>query len=87
VTHGEALELTLRYIRANGVYFDVRVERARHCLLVVVGAKFDCEKELLAITNGVRDSEASWKELLLDLNYRGMSEDPKLAIADGALGF
>ena len=27
------------------------------------------------------------KELLLDLKSRGMSEDPKLAIADGALGF
>jgi hypothetical protein len=63
------------------------VEGERNCVLVVVGAKFNGEKELLAITNGVRESETSWKELLLDLKDRGMSEDPKLAIADGALGF
>jgi transposase-like protein len=75
------------YIWADGVYFNARVEGERNCVLVVVGAKFNGEKELLAITNGVRESEASWKELLLDLRDRGMSEDPKLAIADGALGF
>ena len=75
------------YIWADGVYFNARVEGERNCVLVVVGATFNGEKELLAITNGVRESEASWKELLLDLKKRGMSEDPKLAIADGALGF
>jgi putative transposase len=31
--------------------------------------------------------EQSWKELLLDLQHRGLSVDPKLAIGDGALGF
>src|SRR6056297_410083 len=73
------------YIWADGVYFNARVEGERNCVLVVVGATFNGDKELLAITNGVRESEASWKELLLDLKDRGMSEDPKLAIADGAL--
>jgi transposase-like protein len=75
------------YIWADGVYFNARVEGERNCVLVVVGATFNGEKELLAITNGVRESEASWKELLLDLKDRGMTDDPKLAIADGALGF
>ena len=75
------------YIWADGVYFNARVEGERNCVLVVIGATFNGDKELLAITNGVRESEASWKELLLDLKKRGMSEDPKLAIADGALGF
>jgi putative transposase len=75
------------YIWADGVYFNARVEGERNCVLVVVGATFNGDKELLAITNGVRESEASWRELLLDLKKRGMSEDPKLAIADGALGF
>ena len=37
--------------------------------------------------DGVRESEASWRELLLELKGRGMSVDPKLAIADGALAF
>lgn len=75
------------YIWADGVYFNARVEGERNCVLVVLGATFNGDKELLAITNGVRESEASWKELLLDLKDRGMNEDPKLAIADGALGF
>ncbi len=75
------------YIWADGVYFNARVEGERNCVLVVVGATFNGDKELLAITNGVRESEASWKELLLDLKDRGINEDPRLAIADGALGF
>jgi len=75
------------YIWADGVYFNARVEGERSCVLVVIGAKFTGEKELLAIVDGVRESEASWKELLLDLRRRGMEVDPKLAIADGALGF
>lgn len=29
----------------------------------------------------------SWRELLLDLKHRGLKQDPKLAIGDGALGF
>ena len=29
----------------------------------------------------------SWRELLLDLKRRGMKQEPKLAIGDGALGF
>lgn len=75
------------YIWADGVHFNVRVEGERSCVLVVIGAKYNGEKELLAISEGVRESEASWKELLLALRDRGLSEDPKLAIADGALGF
>ena len=52
------------YIWADGVYFNARVEGERNCVLVVVGATFNGEKELLAITNGVRESEASWKEFV-----------------------
>tara|TARA_B100000949_G_C14237919_1_gene432069 strand:- start:48 stop:1262 length:1215 start_codon:yes stop_codon:yes gene_type:complete len=75
------------YIWADGVHFNVRVEGERSCVLVVIGAKYSGEKELLAISDGVRESEASWKELLLGMRDRGMTEDPKLAVADGALGF
>ena len=42
---------------------------------------------MFTISDGVRESEASWKELLLGMRDRGMTEDPKLAVADGALGF
>lgn len=75
------------YIWADGVYFNARIEGDRSCILVIVGAKFNGEKELLAISAGYRESEESWKELLLELKERGMTIDPKLAVADGALGF
>lgn len=75
------------YLWADGVYFNARIEGDRSCLLVIIGATFNGDKELLAMATGYRESEESWKELLLDLKSRGMSVDPKLAIADGALGF
>ena len=75
------------YLWADGVYCNARIEGERSCVLVVVGAKYNGEKELLAVTPGYRESAESWKELLLELKDRGMSVDPKLAIADGALGF
>jgi putative transposase len=75
------------YLWADGVYFNARSEGERSCILVIIGAKYNGEKELLAIAAGYRESEESWKELLLELKDRGMTVDPKLAIADGALGF
>jgi len=75
------------YIWVDGVHFGVRMEDASQCILVVIGAKPDGKKELLAMTDGYRESEQSWKEVLLDLKQRGLTIDPKLAIGDGALGF
>ena len=39
------------------------------------------------MTDGFRESTQSWRELLLDLRRRGLTQAPKLAIGDGALGF
>ena len=75
------------YLWADGIYFGVRLEDARQCLLVVIGATEDGRKELLALTDGYRESAESWKELLLDLKERGLTVDPKLATGDGSLGF
>jgi putative transposase len=75
------------YVWADGVYFNIRLEGGRQCILVLLGATADGTKELLAIQDGQRESEQSWKELLLDVQARGLSIDPKLAIGDGALGF
>src|SRR6266581_344449 len=75
------------YIWVDGVHFGVRLEDASQCILVVIGATADGKKELLAMGDGYRESENSWKELLLDLKARGLTIDPKLAIGDGALGF
>lgn len=57
------------------------------CILVVMGATADGDKELLAVHEGYRESTMSWKEILLSLRDRGMTDAPKLAIGDGALGF
>jgi putative transposase len=75
------------YLWVDGVYFGVRLEDARQCMLVVIGATADGRKELLGIADGYRESEASWRELLLDLKQRGLTVDPKLATGDGSLGF
>src|ERR671919_2960674 len=52
-----------------------------------MGRTADGRKELLAIADGYRESEQSWKGLLLDVQARGLVIDPKLATGDGALGF
>jgi len=75
------------YVWADGVYFHVRLEGERQCILVLLGATADGRKELLAIQDGQRESEQSWKELLLDVQARGLTQVPALAIGDGALGF
>jgi putative transposase len=75
------------YLWADGVYFNVCLEEERSCILVVIGANYQGKKELLSVRDGYRESEQSWKELLLELKNRGLEVDPKLAIADGALGF
>jgi putative transposase len=74
------------YFWADGVYCNVRMDD-KHCLLVIVGATVDGEKELVAIEGGFRESELSWSQLLLDLKTRGVTNGPQLAIGDGALGF
>ena len=75
------------YVRADGVHFNIRLEEGRQCILVLFGATADGKKELIAITDGYRESEQSWKELLLDCKSRGLDIEPSLAIGDGALGF
>ena len=75
------------YVWADGVHFNIRLEEGRQCILVLMGATADGKKELIAITDGYRESEQSWKELLLDCKSRGLEIEPSLAIGDGALGF
>jgi putative transposase len=75
------------YVWADGVHFNVRLEEDRLCVLVLMGATKDGHKELIAVSDGFRESEQSWKELLLDVKSRGLAMDPTLAVGDGALGF
>jgi putative transposase len=75
------------YLWVDGVYFSVRSDDAKQCILVVIGVKETGEKEFLAIDDGYRESEQSWMEVLLDLKRRGLTVSPKLAVGDGAMGF
>jgi len=74
------------YIWVDGIHVNVRLEEDRLCLLVMIGARPDGTKELIAIADGYRESTESWLDLLRDLKARGM-QAPVIAIGDGALGF
>jgi len=75
------------YIWVDGIYFNVRLEASRPCLLVIIGALEDGTKEVIGIYDGHRESKESWMESLHDLKRRGVSIEPSLSIGDGALGF
>jgi putative transposase len=75
------------YVWADGVHFNIRLEEDRQCILVLMGATADGKKELIAASDGYRESEQSWKALLLDCQARGLTAAPALAVGDGALGF
>ncbi len=78
------------YVWADGIHVNVRLEddaNKRQCILVLMGATADGRKELIALQDGYRESKQCWKELLLDIQQRGLKLAPKLAIGDGALGF
>ncbi len=75
------------YVWVDGIHTGVRLgSDGRLCSLVMIGARLDGTKELVAIADGYRESTESWAELLRDLKKRGMRA-PELAVGDGALGF
>ena len=55
-------------------------------MLVIIGATPEGRKELVGFQGGVRESAQSWRELLVDIQARGLTIAPELAVADGALG-
>jgi putative transposase len=75
------------YIWADGIYLQARMEPQAECMLVLIGATPEGQKELLGFQVGVRESAQSWRELLVDLKARGLAIAPELATGDGALGF
>jgi transposase-like protein len=74
------------YFWVDGIYCNVRMDD-KQCLSVIIGARKDGTKELVALEGGFRESELSWSQLLLDLKGRGLKIGPQLAVGDGALGF
>ena len=75
------------YIWADGVYFNIRSDDTKQCILVIIGVTELGKKEFIAIEDGYRESEQSWSELLLRIKAQGLNQSPKLAVGDGALGF
>jgi transposase-like protein len=74
------------YVWVDGIHFGVRLDQDRVCTLVIIGVRADGKKELVALTDGHRESTESWAGLLRDCKRRGMRA-PVLAVGDGALGF
>ena len=74
------------YLWVDGIHLKVRLEQEKLCLLVMIGVRADGRKELVALTDGYRESTESWADLLRSCRRRGMTA-PVLAVGDGALGF
>jgi transposase-like protein len=73
------------YMWVDGVYVKAGIEKRKAALLVVLGARVDGTKEVLAMTPGHRESKEGWANVLRDLEKRGLA-CPKLVIGDGHLG-
>ena len=84
--HRSLKDVDYVYVYADGIHFNVRLEEARLCALVIVGVRTDGTKELVSISDGHRESTESWADVLRGLKRRGMTA-PMLAVGDGALGF
>ena len=74
------------YVWVNGIHVKMRLDTDRICLLVMIGVRADGHKELIAVSDGHRESSESWADLLRDCKRRGMAA-PVLAVGDGAIGF
>lgn len=75
------------YVWMDGNHTNVRLGSDDPlCCLVMVGARLDGTKELVAIADGYRESTESWAMLLRDLKRCG-KRSPVLAAGDGILAF
>ena len=79
-------EVDYVYVWADGIHVNIRLDEHKLCLLVMIGVRADGRKELIALSDGYRESTESWADLLRDCARRGMRA-PVLAVGDGALGF
>lgn len=80
-------DVTYVYWWVDGIHFNVRLDTERQCILVIIGARADGTKEVVAVSDGFRESKESWLTILRDLKRRGLTLGSKLGIGDGALGF
>jgi putative transposase len=73
------------YIWCDGIHLPTGPDAETSCVLVVIGAREDGHKELLAMEIGYRESTDSWADVLRGLRDRGLAS-PLLAVGDGVLG-
>lgn len=67
--------------------FLIRLDDERSYIPVIIATDKHGKKELLALSDGYRESAICWKEMLLHLKRRGLDIGPRLAVGDGAMGF
>ena len=60
------------YFWAGGVYFQPHLKHDKQCLLAITGADEIDNKDIVGLSDGYRESEQSWFELLLDLKRSGL---------------
>lgn len=82
----DSSEVDYVYVWTDGIHLNVRLEEAKACVLVLIGARADGSKEPVALKDGYRESAESWADLLRDCARTGMRA-PVLAVGEGALGF
>ena len=71
----------------DGIYFNVRLgDDKRMCVMVIIGARKDGTKEVVAVGEGFRESKESWGSIFRELKRQGLAHGPKLTTGDGALG-
>lgn len=75
------------YFWADGIYFSPRMDHDKQCVLVIIAADAQGNKDIVGLMDGYRARAQSWRELLLDLKRRGLETGPELVVGDGALGF
>jgi putative transposase len=59
------------YIWVDGMHFNIRLEDERRCTLVVIGARADGSKAVIAGEDGDRESPESWLSFWRGLKRRG----------------
>lgn len=72
------------YAFADGTYFSViyEGEGQKMPILALIGIKQDGQREVIAFTNGERENQGAWENLLDDIKARGV-EQVDLWITDG----
>ena len=72
------------YVWADGVFLQARMEDHSECMLVLIGATPEGNKEFIGFQVGVRESAQSWRELLVEMKNRGLRIAPEISRRNGA---